>query len=217
MEHSFEHISFRLDYLEKWREIAIRPSPQDCNIEDEVMLCKEDDDLFELSRLCLDVRKQLNVNLPPHELALDDILVVRGSTIPNAGSGLFYEPSGNSDEVVKAGSTMCYCTGHRHNFFSQKSLSDRSYLMNVAGDILVDPGPMLSIKARYINDPLNEEIVNCKFVADPAHFRCAVVATRDIRSGEELFVSYGDMYWSQQSYLGTVKVGSVAFYNALST
>jgi len=50
--------------------------------------------------------------------------------------------------------------------------------MNVREDILVDPGPLLHIKARYKNDPLNEKYVNCKYV--PEKFRSAVIATHDI-------------------------------------
>jgi len=76
--------------------------------------------------------------------------------------------------------------------------------MNVREDILVDPGPLLHIKARYINDPLNEKYVNCKYV--PEKFRSAVIATRDIHRGEEIFASYGDGYWSLQKTPGRPKV-----------
>eukprot|EP00551_Chaetoceros_affinis_P007175 CAMPEP_0203669184 /NCGR_PEP_ID=MMETSP0090-20130426/5624_1 /ASSEMBLY_ACC=CAM_ASM_001088 /TAXON_ID=426623 /ORGANISM="Chaetoceros affinis, Strain CCMP159" /LENGTH=173 /DNA_ID=CAMNT_0050533803 /DNA_START=169 /DNA_END=687 /DNA_ORIENTATION=+ len=173
----------------------------------------------------------MNDHLPPHELALDDMLVVAKSCIPNAGNGLFYQqPSSSSSSVstssvstsseilpmselaaappptatttttmtsipIASGTTICYYTGHRHNFLSQKYISDKSYLMNVASDIMVDPGPLLSIKARYINDPLNPNYVNCTFVPEPELFRSAVVAKRDIYPGEELYVSYGDIYW----------------------
>jgi hypothetical protein len=187
---------------------AVRPLPQECHIEDKEMLSKEDDNIDELKKRCLEVRKEVNTKLPPHELALDDLLVVKDSTINNAGNGLFYEPelepSEKTHTKMNSGTTICYYTGHRHNFLSQKFISDKSYLLNVADGILVDPGPLLSIKARYINDPLNERLVNCKFVPEPDKFRCAVVATRDIIPGEELFVSYGEMYWSQQSFDGTI-------------
>lgn len=145
----------------------------------------------------------MNDCLPPHDLALDDHLVVRKSKIPNAGQGLFYEAPRMLEPII-AGSVICYYTGHRHDFLSQKTLHDKSYLLNIAAGIFVDPGPLLSIKARYINDPLNEKVVNCEFKPDPKHFRCAVVALRDISHGEELFVSYGEQYWSQYKGSGTV-------------
>ena len=206
MKTSFEKMSFRLNYRENWKELALRPNPEECDERDEDLLSKEIDDLKELSKRCLEARKELNCNLPPHELVLDHLLEIKNSTILNAGKGLFYMPPKKmlSSSFITNGKTICYYTGHRHNFYSQKFLIDRSYLLNVSGDILVDPQPVLSIKARFINDPLNEAVVNCKFVPDPSEFRCAVVATRDIRAGEELFVSYGEIYWSQQNYDGTV-------------
>lgn len=185
--------------------MQVRPCDQECHIEDRQMMLWENDDLLELEKRCLEVRCELNQNLPPHELALDDLLVVKLSSIPNAGNGLFYKPLDDSG-VIYAGSTICYYTGHRHNFLSQKHILDKSFLLNVTGSLLVDPGPLTSIKARYINDPLNEQSINCIFVPQPKLFRCAVVATRDIIKDEELFVSYGEIYWSQQRHTGTVLI-----------
>lgn len=167
------------------------------------MLQDDQDNLVELQKRCLHVRASMNENLPPHELAMDDILVVKTSSIPNAGQGLFYEPTDN-ESILHSGTIICYYAGHRHNFLSQKNLADKSYLLNVSGNLFVDPGPLLAIKARYINDPLNDELINCEFVPQPYLFRCAVVATRDIKPKEELFVSYGEMYWSNQSFNGAV-------------
>jgi len=199
---TFDETLSRLKYLEKWREIAIRPRSNECHEDDKEFLEKEIDDLNHLSQRCLEVREEMNSDLPPHMLAFDEDLVVRKSAIVNAGDGLYYEPA--REAIIKSGSVICYYTGHRHNFLSQKYLKDRSYLLNVGEDFLVDPGPLLHIKARYINDPLNEEAVNCKFVPELSMFRCAVVITRDIFPGEELFISYGSMYWSQQKFSGTV-------------
>ena len=182
---------------------VVRPSTQACHEEDMELLADKDDDLNKLKKQCLKVRHDLNQKLPKHELALDDLLEVRDSEIPNAGSGLFFKPNEKSQQVINTGATICFYTGHRHNFVSQKYISDKSYLMNVGGDVLVDPGPLLSIKARYINDPLNEDFINCEFVSEPDAIRCAVVATRDILSDEELYISYGEFYWSQQTYAGT--------------
>ncbi len=200
---SFEQICHRLKYLERWKEIAIRPSVEECHVDDEEMLNEEIDDLVELSKKCLDARKQLNANLPPHELALDHLLKVEDSGIENAGKGLFYVPDSKSD-VIPCNTIVCYYTGHRHNNFSQKHLSDKSYLLNVAGDLFVDPEPTPFIKARYINDPLNSAAANCKFVPDPTKYRCSVVSTREIKANEELFLSYGEFYWSQQNTNGKV-------------
>ncbi|GFH44324.1 hypothetical protein CTEN210_00798 [Chaetoceros tenuissimus] len=200
----FQSISKRLEYLEKWRELAIRPLKEDTHPDDLDLLEKEQDDLQLLSKKCLQVRREMNQNLPQHELALDHELQVKTSQIPDSGNGLFYEPRLDDANEIREGSILCYYTGHRHNFYSQKYLEDKSYLLHVDGDILVDPRETLDIKARYINDPLNARLINCKFVPDVKEFRCKVVATRSIHPGEELFISYGKIYWEQQPYEGKI-------------
>ena len=61
-------------------------------------------------------------------------------------------------------------------------------------EFLVNP-TRLDIKARYINDCLNEAHYNVVFVMDPVGERAAVVMLRDISAGEELYVKYGQTYW----------------------
>jgi hypothetical protein len=205
----FEHLSRRLEMLELWRELAIRPKREEC-VEDSELFDRELDDVQELTERCLRVRELMNDSLPPVEEAHDRHLMARRSGIPNAGLGLFFDTSTELEEEVSndgedgtsidTGTIICYYTGHIHNYHSAKGLEDRSYLMLVNGGILVDPGPLPHIKARYINDPLNEKFVNCKFVPDK--LRSAVVTTRMITRGEELFVSYGDAYWAQHETLG---------------
>jgi hypothetical protein len=129
-------------------------------------------------------------------------LEARESNIPNAGRGLFW--TGGATETIKKGDVLCFYWGHIHNFRSIRHVKDKSYLMLVDGQLFVDAGPIHQIKARYINDPLNEMLYNCTCIPDPKQFRCAVTALRDVEHGEELFISYGEMYWSQQTYDGTV-------------
>jgi predicted transcriptional regulator len=202
----YEHLCRRLEMLELWRELAIRPKREEC-VEDSDFWDREEDDVQELTERCLLVRELMNDNLLPVEEAQDRHLKAIKSGIPDAGLGLFFDPeevsNDSEDETsIEAGTILCYYTGHIHNYHSAKGLKDRSYLMLVDGGILVDPGPLPQIKARYINDPLNEIFVNCKFVPVPDKLRSAVVATRTITRGEELFVSYGDGYWAQHETLG---------------
>jgi len=194
----------RLRYLELWRELGIRPEPSDCDPADRDLLGKEGpDDLGELKARCLDARRLMNQALPTRALARDDDLVPLPSGIKGAGMGLFFRPSSPSS-LLHEGEVLCYYCGHLHNFHSQKELKDTSYLMLVDGDLFVDPGPLPQIKARYINDPLNVRFVNCHLVAQAEELRCAIVASRDIRVGEELFFSYGDAYWDQRKFCGTI-------------
>jgi hypothetical protein len=197
----------RLKYLERWRELAIRPFEYECLPQDFDLLQKDQDDCDALMIRCLEARADMNNHLPPQELAMNEDLVPAESNIKNAGQGLFFRPSSSGRRMILAGEVICYNSGHIHDFHSSNRLKDKSYLMLVANDVLVDPGPLLNIKARYMNDPRNELYVNTKFVPEPASNRCAVVATRDIMPGEELFVSYGEAYWANQDYEGTVYSG----------
>lgn len=190
---TFENLWLRLHYLEKWYGLAIRPSSSDCHPDDRHLLEQERDDLEELQKRCFLVRQEMNDSLPPVEQVLDECLIPKPSKIPDAGLGLFYEPSSKDAGPIQPGTTLCYYTGHLHSFKSSREVKNTSYLMMVQDGVLVDPGPVPSIKARYINDPLNDDLTNCKYVPDG--LRSAVVSTKFIECGEELFVKYGDLYW----------------------
>jgi hypothetical protein len=45
---------------------------------------------------------------------------------------------------------------------------------------------------------------NCEFVLEPNLIQAKVVASRDITQGEELFISYGECYWTGQPKVGKV-------------
>lgn len=71
-------------------------------------------------------------------------------------------------------------------------------------DGFIDALPTPSVKARYINDPMNEDKCNVKFehIQEPDIWFCPVVAQRDILPDEELFVSYGPRYWNESRMIG---------------
>ena len=194
----------RLETLERWRELAIRPSIATCHEEDRILLNDDIDDLNELEKRSFYARDLMNTFLPTFETPLEESLVVAPSQIPGAGNGLFYQPSGPDcrNRAIKTGETICYYYGHIHNFQSARKLNDKSYLMLVSGTLFVDPRQCLHIKARFINDPLNDEYVNCEYLPEPTNFRCIVVATKAIQPSSELFVRYGDLYWNQQKVRG---------------
>lgn len=202
----FDRLWKRLELLERWRELAVRPEDECCDENDLDLLAESTDNVKVLSQRCLHVRALLNDNLPSvitHVAGpYDDQLIQRISGIPGAGFGLFYE----SLQPFPAGNVLCYYYGHIHNFHSSRRLLDTSYLMLLDGDCLIDAGPLPQVQSRFINDPLNEPFVNCKFGLDTANHRSAVAATRDIKPGEELFVSYGDAYWAQHATPGRIKV-----------
>jgi SET domain len=193
---SYKDLTRRLAYLEQWRELAIRPS--DPFPDDHDLLCNPDDDMQELKRRCLDVRHQANSSLPVQNGPYDDCLEPKLSKIPGAGFGLFV----TTQRRFNVGEILCYYYGHVHNYHSAATLKDRSYLMLIRGDVLVDAGPLPHVKARYINDSRHEPTYNVKFV--PEQERSAVVAIMPIEPGQELYADYGEGYWSQQPTFGTV-------------
>ena len=201
----FESRMRRLTYLELWRELAVRPAENACAEEDLDMLSGlVEDSLPNLERRCIEARRQMNEVLPRYVTEYETDLVPDVSCVECAGKGLFFRPrsssSSSSSGVIPKGSVICYYYGDIHSFHSSKVLGDRSYLMLVDGDILVDPEPHSHILARFVNDPINAKYYNCRYEPDAENFRSKVIATRDIQPGEEIFAPYGDAYWSQQSY-----------------
>lgn len=225
---------YRWKAIEDWIELAVRPieiHPDDrCllanhgNTENDEDGCI--DDLGRLRKQCSLVQNLFNDQLSKLSVETtqwESSLVVQTSQIPGAGMGLFYQPISHQEKserkdkndgkiILPSGSVICYYTGIVHTHSSASGLEDKSYLMWIRGNTLVDPRTLLHIKARYINDPLNDTLVNCAFCPaklpnnNEAHedaIRTWVVATRDIYPGEELFVRYGDVYWSKQPICGS--------------
>lgn len=189
-------------YLEIWRELGVRPEITECAEEDTDLLLAENDDLKVLGLRCTEARKLMNGMIPSHVTNYERDLVVDDSLIGCAGKGLFYRPLAFSSVhvVLPKGATICFYYGDIHTFRSSNQLLDKSYLMLLGGDILVDSSSHLNVLARFINDPINEKYYNCRFEPDAEQFRSKVVATRDIHPNEELFAPYGEAYWSMQHY-----------------
>jgi len=157
-DSEFQQLLHRLEVLNRWMELGIRPEPEDCRPEDLDLMEQEIDDCVELQQRCRRARDRLNQNLPVynHSGTHESELVDRPSTISDAGHGLFYEPTPTiategietkSRSIVK-GACLCYYYGHLHDFHSAKLIEDRSYLMLVRDDVMVDAGPLPHIKAE---------------------------------------------------------------------
>lgn len=194
----------RLEYLELWKELAIRPEQSDCHPQDFDLFFSSQDDLRVLEQRCLEVRQEMNRFIPFYKTVFDPDLIPAESSIQGAGRGLFFQPTSSASAVIRCGEVVCYYHGHIHNFQSSRHIEDKSYLMLVEGNVLVDPGPLPEIKARYINDPISTECYNCRYEPQGKLYRSAVIATRDIQPGEELFAPYGDAFWSQQPFTPAV-------------
>lgn len=125
-----------------------------------------------------------------------DGLVVKPSTVPGAGKGLFTTVARNVGDVI-----VRY-TGER---LTQAQL-DRRYGNRLAVYAIeighkrrgsrrryIDAvDPQYSSVARYINDCM-EGTCNADFIENGENVD--VVANRRIAAGDEVFVSYGSEYW----------------------
>lgn len=197
-DETFSRAYQRWQDLKRWYELGDAPPvAEDKDLVDGLSSKQQ---LQLLRSRCESCRIEMNQVLPQLESSYETDLIVKTSQIENSGQGLFFEPQIDRNIRLPKSALICYYYGHLHDFHSStttKTLQDKSYLMLVQGDILVDPGPCPYVKARYINDPLDENVVNCRFV--PQQLYSAVITTRDIQPGEELFVSYGDAYWASQT------------------
>ena len=163
--------------------------------------------LHRVLRCSLDVARKifneiLIKMLTTYHSACDRHLYADESTISGAGRGLF------TFRTIEEGETICYYSGVVETFSSKSKIKDASFLC-FAGyceefdeDIWVDPAPVEDIKARFINDPLDESLCNARWHVCPresSFYRCGVVATRTIEAGEEIFLSYGTSYWDHSN------------------
>lgn len=137
-------------------------------------------------------------------------LRVSESLIPGAGLGLF------ARAAVPAGATCCCMYGDVHSLSSHRSApGDGAYaillplaappkiappLPEQGGDAILDCEGMPAfarVKARFANDPRSAADTNCRFVPELEYLRVRLVASRDIRAGEEVYVDYGEAYWAR--------------------
>ena len=176
-----------------------------------------------VARLLCNTQLQRSLETYHSNASVDKHLTVQTSTIATAGMGLF-----NSTSRIVKGTVVCYYSGLIHNYKSKSEQVDQSYILYVGysdafdEDIFIDGKPVLAMKARYMNDPLNASMCNVKWdtktKAPPAGnatetdsssggvSQCvlAIIATVDIEIGEEIFIAYGDNYWNSSEVIGTV-------------
>jgi hypothetical protein len=115
-------------------------------------------------------------------------VVVKTSRLPGAGLGLF------AVRAFAVGELVCEYTGTVLDS-AARSLEDKSYLMKLGQGVFVDARTHYEVHARYINDCRDKRVHNVSFDKRPAERRALVVAARPIAAGDELYASYGPLYW----------------------
>ena len=186
-----------LDEMERWLDMGERPTKLYFEDDRDILKLEEDEMYSEavskLSKRCQAIRCLLWSLMPAPPR--DEHLTIKDSWLGGqSGLGLFAAKDLCKDTVV------CYYTGQEHSMKTSRRLDDRSYLNQVSENLFVDPKPCPNIKARYINDCINPNAYNCYYESNLSKRCVEVRALRNIRKGEELFVSYGSKYWDQAQF-----------------
>lgn len=132
----------------------------------------------------------------PIDAKESDYLYTKESQLPNAGKGLYTSIDIFKDEVISIfkGETLT----HKEAALRAKKHAD-GYFINMLDGSILDSKHVFCF-AKYANDsqglkktafPYNAEI----YLDDEE--RVCLIALKKIKSGEEIFCSYGKKYWQK--------------------
>lgn len=121
-------------------------------------------------------------------------LLVKVSTLPNAGMGLFTKVD------VKKGDIVTEYKGRRRTWAQVEEDVDNGYIYHIDDNNVIDAQKNINTFGRYANDAAGLARVpglrnNAEYFED--NNRVYIRATRNIAAGKEVLVSYGKRYWKQ--------------------
>ncbi len=126
-------------------------------------------------------------------------LIVKTSRIPNSGKGLFTtKPIKKDSKVIEYRGEII---GYKE--YRQRARKEQDhYLFYLRKELCIDALHTPQYKARYANDAMGFKRVkglknNCDYII--FEDKCFIVAARDIKAGEEIFVNYTASYWKSMS------------------
>ena len=129
-------------------------------------------------------------------------LVVKQSTIENAGLGLF------TLKDFKKNENICNYEGE---IIDDKELVNRygknnlaPYTIKLANNKYIDCACKRS-QGAYINSFRGGSGNNARFIINNKYDRVRLQATRNIKSGQEIFVSYGSNYFKKEVHVSSHK------------
>lgn len=121
-------------------------------------------------------------------------MIVRKSTLPYAGKGLFTRVD------INKGARIVEYKGRVQPWREVKDQDGiNGYLMYINRNVVINALPAVNTLGRYANDAhglvrISGVRNNSEYVSEGK--RCFIEATRNIKAGEEIFVSYGRAYWN---------------------
>jgi SET domain-containing protein len=125
---------------------------------------------------------------------LEKHLLVKKSTLPQAGKGLFTRIN------IAKGMRIVEYKGRIQPWRDVKDQDGiNGYLMYINRNVVINALPAIKTFGRYANDARGLSRVkgvrnNSEYVSEGK--RCFIEATRNIRAGEEILVHYGRAYWA---------------------
>src|SRR6478672_8502364 len=126
---------------------------------------------------------------------LEKQLVVKRSTIPNSGKGLF------TKKPIPKGTRIVEYKGKTSTWKEVNIDEGRNgYIYYINRSNVIDAMPFPQHLARYANDAQGISKVkgilnNCRYISDMGSMRVYIEAVKDIPAGAEILVQYGKEYW----------------------
>jgi len=126
---------------------------------------------------------------------LEKQLVVKRSTIPNSGKGLF------TKQFIPKGTRIVEYKGKRSTWKEVDIDEGRNgYIYYINRNHVIDARPFPQHLARYANDAQGLSKVkgitnNCRYISEMSTLRVYIEAVKDIPAGSEILVQYGKEYW----------------------
>ncbi|MBX2898424.1 MAG: SET domain-containing protein [Cyclobacteriaceae bacterium] len=126
------------------------------------------------------------------------MLLVKKSTLPQAGKGLFTTRTlRKGQQIIEYKGRLCKWKDVKHTD------GHNGYLLRVTHRMAID-AQRTRAKGRYANDAGGSSRKkglrnNAEYVSYGT--RCFIEATRTIKAGEEILVGYGRAYWALQRSL----------------
>ena len=122
-------------------------------------------------------------------------LTIKKSRLPGAGKGLY------TTKAIKKDNKIIEYRGEiiGYNEYRRRARNEKDqYLFYLRRDLCIDAMHTPQYKARYANDAAG--ITRLKGVRNNSDYiifgdKCFIVASRDIKAGEEIFVDYTKPYW----------------------
>lgn len=122
-------------------------------------------------------------------------LIIKKSRLPGAGKGLFTTKAIRKDsKIIEYRGEIIDYNEYRRRARNEVDL----YLFFLRRDLSIDAMHTPQYKARYANDAAG--ITRVKGLRNNSDYiifgdKCFIVASRDIKAGEEIFVNYTKSYW----------------------